>query len=97
MDLEPSDKVKHLEAQVREFVQREVYPAEQVFERQLAEAPSRWQIPPILEELKAKAQGAGLGNLFPAESELGAGLTNLEYAPLCEIMGSSPIAPEVFN
>jgi acyl-CoA dehydrogenase len=97
MDFEPSEKVKRLEAQVREFVQREVYPAEAVFERQLAEAPSRWQIPPVMEELKAKARAAGLWNLFLPESELGAGLTNLEYAPLCEIMGRSPIAPEVFN
>jgi acyl-CoA dehydrogenase len=97
MDFEPSDKVKRLEAQVREFVEREVYPAEAVFERQLNEAPSRWHIPPVLEELKAKARAAGLWNLFLPESELGAGLTNLEYAPLCEIMGSSPIAPEVFN
>src|SRR5713101_4549840 len=97
MDFEPSDKVKRLQAQVREFVQREVYPAEAVFERQLNEAPSRWQIPPVLDELKAKARAVGLWNLFLPESELGAGLTNLEYAPLCEIMGRSPIAPEVFN
>jgi acyl-CoA dehydrogenase len=97
MDFEPSDKVKRLQAQVQEFVQREVYPAEAVFERQLAEAPSRWQIPPVMEELKAKARAAGLWNLFLPESELGAGLTNLEYAPLCEIMGRSAIAPEVFN
>src|SRR2546421_8989236 len=97
MDFEPSDKVKRLEAQVRAFMQREIYPAEAVFERQLNEAPSRWQIPPVMEELKAKARAAGLWNLFLPESELGAGLTNLEYAPLCEIMGRSPIAPEVFN
>src|SRR5579864_2432739 len=97
MDFEPSDKVKRLEAQVREFVQREVYPAEAVFERQLAEAPSRWQIPPVMEELKPKARAAGLWNLFLPESELGAGLTNLEYAPLCEIMGRVGWAPEVFN
>src|SRR5438874_6557319 len=97
MNFEPSDKVKRLEAQVREFMDREVYPAEPVFERQLAEAPSRWQIPPVMEELKAKARAAGLWNLFLPESELGAGLTNLEYAPLCEIMGRSSIAPEVFN
>src|SRR5438034_4424743 len=97
MDFEPSDKVKRLEAQVREFMDREVYPAEPVFERQLAEAPSRWQIPPVMEELKAKARAAGLWNLFLPESELGAGLTNLEYAPLCEIMGRSTMAPEVFN
>src|SRR6202011_1641877 len=97
MDFEPSDKVKRLEAQVREFMDREVYPAEAVFERQLAEAPSRWQIPPIMEELKAKARAAGLVNLFLPESELGAGLTNLEYAPLCEIMGRVEWVPEVFN
>src|SRR5579863_4135805 len=97
MDFEPSAKVKRLEGQVREFVEREVYPAEAVFERQLAEMPSRWHIPPVMEELKAKARAAGLWNLFLPESELGAGLTNLEYAPLCEIMGRSPIAPEAFN
>src|SRR5213076_2016373 len=81
----------------REFVDREVYPAEKVFEQQLNEAPSRWQIPPVMEELKAKARAAGLWNLFLPESELGAGLTNLEYAPLCEIMGRSFIGPEAFN
>src|SRR5437660_3938716 len=97
MDFEPSDKVKRLEAQVRAFMEREVYPAERVFERQLNEAPSRWQIPPVMEELKEKARAAGLWNLFLPESEYGAGLTNLEYAPLCEIMGRSPIAPEAFN
>src|SRR6267143_1138567 len=97
MDFEPSDKVKRLSARVREFVDREVYPAEKIFERQLNEAPSRWQIPPVMEELKAKARAAGLWNLFLPESEYGAGLTNLEYAPLCEIMGRSPIAPESFN
>ncbi len=97
MDFEPSDKVKRLSAQVQEFVAREVYPAEAVFERQLAEAPSRWQIPPVMEELKRKARAAGLWNLFLPESELGGGLSNLEYAPLCEIMGRSPIAPEAFN
>jgi acyl-CoA dehydrogenase len=97
MDFEPSDKVKHLEAQVRNFMEHEIYPAEAVFERQLNGAPSRWQIPPVLEEVKRKARAAGLWNLFLPESELGAGLTNLEYAPLCEIMGRSPIGPEAFN
>src|SRR5580765_6109648 len=97
MDLEPSEKVKRLQGQVQDFMAEYVYPAEKVFEHQLSEAPSRWQIPPIMEELKAKARTVGLWNLFLPESELGAGLTNLEYAPLCEIMGSSPIAPEVFN
>src|ERR1051326_4075978 len=97
MDFEPSDKVKHLSAQVEAFMAEHVYPAEQVFEEQLNAGPSRWQIPPVMEELKEKARARGLWNLFLPESELGAGLTNLEYAPLCEIMGSSPLAPEAFN
>ncbi|MGH7093778.1 MAG: acyl-CoA dehydrogenase family protein, partial [Stellaceae bacterium] len=97
MDFELSDKTKRLSAQVQAFMAAEVYPAEKMFERQLAEAPSRWQIPPVMEALKEKARAAGLWNLFLPESKLGAGLTNLEYAPLCEIMGRSPIAPEAFN
>src|SRR3954463_15977962 len=97
MDFEPSDKVKRLQARLREFMEAEIYPAEKIFERQMAEASDRWQVPPIMEALKAKAREAGLWNLFLPESEFGAGLTNLEYAPLCEIMGRSAIAPEVFN
>ena len=74
-----------------------VYPNEATFHRQVAEG-DRWQPTPIVEELKAKARAAGLWNLFLPASEYGAGLTNLEYAPLCEIMGRSiPIGPEVFN
>jgi acyl-CoA dehydrogenase len=97
MEFEPSDKVRQLSARLKGFMAAEVYPAEKVFEAELAAQPTRWQIPPIMEALKAKARAAGLWNLFLPESELGAGLTNLEYAPLCEIMGRSPIAPEVFN
>jgi acyl-CoA dehydrogenase len=97
MNFEPSDKVTQLSARVSAFMDAHVYPAEKVFERQMAEASDRWQIPPIMEELKEKAKAAGLWNLFLPESEHGAGLTNLEYAPLCEIMGRSAIAPEVFN
>src|SRR3954454_17511032 len=97
MDFEALDKVKSLSARVRAFMDEHVYPAEKIFERQLNEQPSRWQIPPIMEELKWKARAAGLWNLFLPESELGAGLTNLEYAPLCELMGRSPMAPEIFN
>src|SRR5271154_5904722 len=97
MDFEVSPKVERLRARLLDFMAAHVYPAEKLFERQLNEAPSRWQIPPIMEELKAKARDAGLWNLFLPESALGAGLNNLEYAPLCEIMGRSPIAPEVFN
>ena len=74
-----------------------VLPAEPVYGQQLDAGPSRWAIPPVMEELKAKARRAGLWNLFLPDSEYGPGLTNLEYAPLCELMGRSPIAPEVFN
>jgi acyl-CoA dehydrogenase len=97
MDFELTPKVERLRAQLLAFMAREVYPAEKVFERELSEAPSRWQVPPVMEELKRKAKAEGLWNLFLPESELGAGLNNLEYAPLCEIMGRSPIAPEAFN
>jgi acyl-CoA dehydrogenase len=96
MDFEPSAKVRELSEKLRGFMAHEVYPAERIWEEQLA-AADRWQPPPILEELKRKARAAGLWNLFLPESEFGAGLTNLEYAPLCEIMGHSPIAPEACN
>jgi acyl-CoA dehydrogenase len=97
MDFEFSPKTERLRGQLRSFMEHEVYPAEKVFERELNEAPSRWQIPPVMEELKRKARAENLWNLFLPESGMGAGLTNLEYAPLCEIMGRSPIAPEAFN
>ncbi len=74
-----------------------VYPNEKTYREQLETAGDRWTVPPIMEELKREAREAGLWNLFLPDSEYGAGLTNLEYAPLCEVMGRSPIAPEVFN
>jgi acyl-CoA dehydrogenase len=83
--------------QLTDFMTRHVYPSEPVFLEQLDAGPTRWQVPSIMEELKARARERGLWNLFLPESELGAGLTNLEYAPLCEVMGRSPIGPEVFN
>ena len=79
------------------FMDEAVYPAERVYHDQLAKAANRWSIPPVMEELKTKARAAGLWNLFLPESEFGAGLTNAQYAPLCEIMGRSRIGPEVFN
>lgn len=79
-------------------MEEHIYPNEQLYEQQLNEQPSRWSaVPPIMEELKEKAKRAGLWNLFLPESEYGAGLTNVEYAPLCEIMGRSIIGPEAFN
>lgn len=79
-------------------MEEHIYPNERLYEHQLNEQPSRWSaVPPIMEELKEKAKQAGLWNLFLPESEYGAGLTNVEYAPLCEIMGRSIIGPEAFN
>ena len=98
MNFEFSEKVKELQHQVTEFMEQYIYPNESVYEQQLNEGASRWEIPPIIEELKIKAKEKELWNLFLPESEYGAGLSNLEFAPLCEIMGRSPfIAPEVFN
>jgi acyl-CoA dehydrogenase len=92
-----SEKVQKLRAELEEFMDEHVYPNEKTYEEQHAAFENRWSIPPIMEELKEKAKAEGLWNLFLPDSDLGAGLTNLEYAPLCEIMGRSPIAPEVFN
>jgi acyl-CoA dehydrogenase len=97
MDFDYSEKVQKLRAELAEFMDEHVYPNEKTFQDQLNAAESRWTVPPIMEELKEKAKAARLWNLFLPDSDLGAGLTNLEYAPLCEIMGRSPIAPEVFN
>ncbi|TNE40264.1 MAG: acyl-CoA dehydrogenase [Alphaproteobacteria bacterium] len=96
MIFEYSDKVKELQERVQAFMDEHVYPNEKVFYDQVAEG-DRWQPTQIVEDLKAKAKEAGLWNLFLPESDRGAGLTNLEYAPLCEIMGRVSFAPEVFN
>src|SRR5919199_139736 len=97
MNFDYSQKVQKLRTELAEFMEEHVYPNEKTYKDQLNAAENRWSIPPIMEELKEKARSAGLWNLFLPDSEYGAGLTNLEYAPLCEIMGRSPIAPEVFN
>lgn len=97
MHFEFSDKVKKLQQEVTDFMEEYVYPNEKTYNEQLNEADSRWTVPPIIEELKEKAKARGLWNLFLPDSEYGAGLTNIEYAPLAEIMGRSPIGPEVFN
>ncbi|MBT2738485.1 acyl-CoA dehydrogenase family protein [Bacillus sp. ISL-7] len=98
MDFSYSQRVKELQEKLTTFMEANVYPNECIYEQQLNEQESRWSaVPPIMEELKGKAKAEGLWNLFLPESELGAGLTNQEYAPLCEIMGRSLIGPEVFN
>ena len=97
MEFEYSKKTRMYMEQLHDFMNKHILPNEQVFHDQLNSGPTRWQVPPIMEELKAKARERGLWNLFLPESDRGAGLTNLEYAPLCEVMGRSPIAPEVFN
>src|SRR5437879_784448 len=97
MEFEYSKKTREYMEQVTDFMQKHVYPNERTFVDQLEAQPTRWQVPPVMEELKRRARERGLWNLFLPHSEHGAGLTNLEYAPLCEIMGRSSIAPEVFN
>ena len=96
MDFGYSPKVKELRERVDAFMQEHVFPAEPIFHKQVAEG-DRWQPTAIVEELKVKAREAGLWNLFLPESDLGAGLTNLEYAPLAELMGRSGLASEAFN
>jgi acyl-CoA dehydrogenase len=97
LEFEHSPKVKDLQSRLTAFMEEHVYPNEARFHAEIAEG-DRWQPTRIIETLKPKAHAAGLWNLFLPESEYGAGLTNREYAPLCEIMGRSPgFAPEIFN
>ena len=96
MDFEFSDKTKYLQNKLSTFMNEYVYPHEKTYYEQV-NSGDRWKVLPLVEELKQKAKGAGLWNLFLPESEYGAGLTNLEYAPLCEIMGRVPWSAEVFN
>ena len=95
MILEFTEKTRELHQRLTAFMDQHIYPNEHKFHEEIA--ASRWTPTRIVEELKVKARGDGLWNLFLPESESGAGLTNLEYAPLCEIMGRSVMAPEVFN
>src|SRR5579863_1368738 len=96
MHFEFSPKVQELQARLTAFLDEHIYPNEARYHQHTA-GSVRWQPVPVIEELKPKARAAGLWNLFLPESEHGAGLTNLEYAPLCEIMGRSSMASEVFN
>jgi acyl-CoA dehydrogenase len=97
MFAEPSPRVKEIRQKIVAFMEEHILPAEPVYRRQVDEAPNRWGAVPIMEELKAKAKAQGLWNFFLPKKEFPDSLTNVEYAPLCEIMGRSPIASEVFN
>lgn len=95
MSFEPNEKTKALRQRLQVFMDDHIYPNEPRFHDEVQK--DRWKPTKVIEELKVKARVAGLWNLFLPNDEQGAGLTNLEYAPLCEIMGRSDIAPEVFN
>jgi acyl-CoA dehydrogenase len=97
MSQSSSDRAGKLRHQVAAFMDAHVYAAEAAHKRHVDEAGDRWTVPPVIEELKGKAKAQGLWNLFLPESELGAGLSNSDYAPLCEIMGRSLIGAEAFN
>ncbi|CAN7708558.1 acyl-CoA dehydrogenase family protein [Aminobacter sp. LjRoot7] len=102
MDFEHSAKVLAFREKLETFMVAHIYPAEEALMRGSTSqpawtSPSSWTSIELTEDLKDKAKAAGLWNLFLPDAEHGAGLTNLEYAPLCEIMGRSPFAPEIFN
>ncbi len=92
-----SERARAIDHELAQFMAAHVYPAEVEFAAWDRDPAKRWNIPPLLESLKAKARAAGLWNLFLPHSEQGAGLSNLDYAPLAERMGRSLIAPEIFN
>jgi len=97
MNFDYTPKVDELRSRVIAFMQEHVYPAEARYFDSVNDGQSRWQIPPVMEELKKLAKKEQLWNLFLPESDYGAGLSNLEYAPLAEVMGRSLIGSEVFN
>jgi len=97
MSIKYTPKVEALRARISDFMAEHIYPNENALFAASHNAVDRWQPLPLLQEIKQKAKAQGLWNLFLPESELGAGLTNTEYAPLAELMGRSPFAPEAFN
>ncbi|UZF95446.1 acyl-CoA dehydrogenase family protein [Bosea sp. NBC_00550] len=88
---------KSLLAKLQRFMDEQIYPNEEIYERQLAKLTSRWATPGIIRDLQQRARAEGLWNLFVPDERYGAGLNNLDYAHFCEVMGRSAIAPEVFN
>ena len=94
---EMTERASKLRARVQEFMDEHIMPNESLYYQQIDEGADRWECPPILDELKAKAKAQDLWNLFLPESDKGAGLTNLEYAPISEVMGRVSFGSEVFN
>src|SRR5271163_2868217 len=100
MDFAHSEKVRELQERINQFMDKYIYPAEPHYHKEMEEnrrAGNPWQVSKVIHELQVKAKAQGLWNLFLPKHEFPDGLTNLEYAPLCEIMGRSHIAPEAFN
>jgi acyl-CoA dehydrogenase len=97
VDFHPSPRARELLERVDSFMEREIAPSEEAYHRELLERADPWVVLPAIDELKAKARAEGLWNLFLPDEEHGAGLSNVEYAPLAERMGRSLIASEVFN
>jgi alkylation response protein AidB-like acyl-CoA dehydrogenase len=97
MNLQPDEKTQQVLKKLAAFMDEHIYPNEAEMHRQHDSLPDRWMVPPLLDELKKKARAAGLWNLFLPESKRGGGLTNLQYAFLCEEMGKVVFAAEVFN
>ena len=97
MDFEYSDRSKNFQERLKAFIDEFVVPGEEVYFQWLKDNAESWDVPPVMDELKAKAKDAGLWNLFLPDDEYGAGLSNVDYAPLAEMMGQSFIASEVFN
>ncbi|WP_370315587.1 acyl-CoA dehydrogenase family protein, partial [Thalassolituus sp.] len=97
MDFQHSAKAQEYIRKVTAFMREEIEPVEEAYLRELHSLDNKWVVLPVIKELKAKAKAAGLWNLFFPDDEHGVGLSNVEYAPLAEIMGRSFIAPEIFN
>ena len=100
MEFAHTEKVQQLQARLTRFMHDHIYPSERVYHEEVTanrRSGNAWQATRIMEELKERARAEGLWNLFLPESERGAGLSNLEYAPLCEIMGRYPLSAEAMN
>lgn len=97
MDFTPSDNAQAIARELARFIRKEIEPVEVDYHRELAALENPWQVLPVIEKLKGQAREQKLWNLFLPDDELGRGLSNLDYAPMAELMGASLIAPEIFN